>query len=128
VIPFLALGIAPWLAGPETKALAAAALEGYGAAILSFLGGCRWGFAAAGLGPGPGWAPLGVAVLPALYAWGVALLPVPVSLSLLALGFVGLLAADLALARAGGAPGWWPRLRSPLTGGAVAGLLLGAFA
>ncbi len=126
LLPFAGLAAAVWFAPEATAPLAAQALTGYAVAILSFMGGCRWGFAAAGLGRGPAYAPLALSVAPALYAWAVALLAPPVAWVLLALGFAGLLLADVALARAGGAPLWWPKLRWPLTLGAVASLLLAA--
>lgn len=115
-------GLAVWPS--QTGALAA--LAAYGAVILSFMGGCRWGFAA--LEPRPDWGRLGLSVLPALVGWAALLAGGRLSLGLLAAGFVALLAADLALTRAGGAPAWWPRLRWPLTLGAVASLSLAAVA
>jgi len=128
LLPFAALALAI-LAGPGQHAeLAREGLAGYGAVILSFMGGCRWGFAAAGLGEGPGWAGLGLSVIPALFAWPVLYLADPERLVLLAAGFALLLVADILLTRRGGAPAWWPRLRWPLSAGAVAALLAGALA
>ncbi len=136
LIPFAGLPLALFLADPDRNVLLAAALGDYGALILSFMGGCRWGFAAAGLGEGPRLESLALAVVWSIYAWitllvglgldGSPIRGLRVELTLLALGFVALLAADVALARRGGAPAWWPRLRWPLTIGAVAGLLAGA--
>ena len=128
LLPFAALALVLLVghdvhAGPVREGLA-----GYGAVILSFLGGCRWGFAAAGLGGGPGWAGLGLSVIPALFAWPVLYLADPARLVLLAAGFAVQLLADILLTRRGGAPAWWPRLRWPLSAGAVAALLAGAVA
>ncbi|MEM6972866.1 MAG: DUF3429 domain-containing protein [Pseudomonadota bacterium] len=107
-------------------------LAEYGAVILSFMGGCRWGFAAAGHGASPGGATAlwryGISVLPALWAWPVLAMPDPWRMGLLALGFLGLLAADVRLAEAEGAPTWWPAMRWPLTLGAAASLLFAALA
>lgn len=138
LLPFAGLPVALLLADPDQDVRVAAALGDYGALILSFLGGCRWGFAAAGLGEGPRAESLALAVVWSLYAWitllvGVGLDGSPirglrVELTLLALGFVALLASDVALTRRSGAPAWWARLRWPLTIGAVAGLLAGAAA
>lgn len=116
--------------GPETaRDLSEQALLGYGAVILSFMGGCRWGFAAAGLGGGPDWVPLGVSVLPALLGWAALIaLPFGAAALVLAAGFGLLFAADVALTRTGGAPAWWPRLRLPLTLGAAGFLTFGALA
>lgn len=126
LIPFVGLAATIWLGGAELHSISSKMLEGYGIAILSFMGGCRWGFAAAGLGRGPVFWPLAISVLPALWGWAMLLLPVPFSLAGLAIGFVALFLADVALTRAGGAPPWWPRLRLPLTTGAALSLLAGA--
>lgn len=128
LIPFATLALLGHLGPDAWRPHALSALCSYGAIILSFMGGCRWGLAAAGLGKGPEWGLLGLSVLPALYGWGAMALPLDQSKIALALGLLGLLAADLRLTRFGGAPAWWPRLRLPLSLGAVAGLLAGASA
>lgn len=127
LIPFVALALSLWLV-PGWADAAARLLIGYGAVILSFMGGCRWGLAAAGMGEGPAVGPLAVSVLPALWAWPVALLPAPGAMAGLAAGLVALYLADRALTAAGGAPAWWPALRLPLTAGAAGSLLAGAAA
>lgn len=126
LIPFAAGALAVWV-WPEST-FPSAALAGYGAVILSFMGGCRWGLAAAGLGEGPAMRPLAISVIPSLYAWAVVFLWSPAPLLALAVGFAALLAADMALTREGGAPAWWPALRWPLTAGAVASLVIASFA
>jgi hypothetical protein len=94
-------------------------LVAYGAAILAFMAGTIWGFASRAPDGGrrQAWL-LGLSVLPALVAafagWSVAAL---------LLGFLGLLPLDRACARRGLAPGWWMRLRLPLTAGVVLCLL-----
>lgn len=128
VLPFAGLALVLIVGPPEWRAPAEAGLVSYGAIILSFMGGCRWGLAAAGLGTGPGAANLAISVVPALYAWAVTLLGGATALVFLALGLVALLLADIGLTRRGGAPLWWPHLRLPLTAGAVASLLAGAAA
>ncbi len=126
LIPFAGLALLAWLPDERWAALSTRLLVGYGAVILSFMGGCRWGLAAAGLADGPSWRLLGASVIPAIYAWGAAALPAPLALLMLGIGFLGLLAADLSLTRAGGAPLWWPTLRWPLSLGAAAGLAAAA--
>ncbi|MEM8596472.1 MAG: DUF3429 domain-containing protein, partial [Pseudomonadota bacterium] len=111
-------------------------LAAYGAAILSFMGGCRWGFASAGLGeerlaPGAGrgrqiWLRYIVAVAPALFVVPVMTVADPLRLILLACGLVILYSGDGVLAREGGTPVWWLSLRLPLTIGASICLLLAA--
>lgn len=127
LIPFIGLGLMPHFA-PGAASWTQPLLAGYGATILAFMGGCRWGFAAAGLGEGPTLKLLGMSVIPSLWAWLSLAAPHPYDLDLLALGLIGLYFADLGLKLAGGAPGWWPSLRLPLTIGAAGGLLLGAAA
>ena len=100
VVPFVAPPLAS-LAWPGLRDAAATVAVAYGALILSFLGGARWGLAAAR--PAPGIGVISLAMLPTLAA-------------LLALHFVW----D---ARSPGLPRWYPRLRALLTAGAVSGLV-----
>lgn len=127
LIPFAGLAVLLWLA-PAEREWASPMLTGYGVVILSFMGGCRWGLAAAGMGDGTSVKMLTISVVPALYAWIVALLPDADAQVLLALGLLVLLTADLILARNGGAPSWWPALRWPLSVGASGSLFAGALA
>ena len=127
--PFLALSLVAIAAGEPASAWALRALVLYGVAILSFLGGCRWGFAAAGLGEGPTMRLLLIAVAPPLAAWAaVLLLPMSLAAGVLAVVFGALYLADTALTKAGGAPAWWPRLRLPPTAGAMGSLVLAMLA
>lgn len=97
----------------------------YGAVILSFMGGARWGIAmlADGKRPDEPYSGFLAAVTPALLAWVAlvpqTLLPVAFPLSarivLLMLGFAGLLIEDLRAARAGEGPAWYASLRKRLT-------------
>lgn len=122
LLPFAGAVIGGLLPGAPLPGLALTALLAYGASILSFLGGVRWGLAIAAPDPRGLFAPLLVSVLPSLAGWLALLLPPPAGLLLLAAAFVALLVADLRLA---GAPPWYAALRLPLTAGAVSALLLG---
>jgi hypothetical protein len=125
LIPFVALA-ALALAGPEGWTdTVLKALAYYGATILAFMGGCRWGFACAGMGQGPTLRLLALAVAPSLWAWVALMLPPPFEKEMLGLGLLILYVMDLKLTADGGAPAWWPRLRLPLTLGA-AGCLFAA--
>ncbi|MEL6766200.1 MAG: DUF3429 domain-containing protein [Pseudomonadota bacterium] len=129
LLPFFTGALAVAVLSDAPQLLAAQLLAGYGAVILSFMGGCRWGFAAAGMGAAHGngpWFAYAASVVPSLYAWVVLVLPDPWRMALLALGFLGLLGADYALAARGGAPAWWPALRLPLSLGAAGSLLFAA--
>lgn len=128
LIPFASGALAVWTLEPPLVLFARDAMAIYGAIILSFMGGCRWGFASAGLGEGPSMLLLTTAVAPAIFAWAVVFTPPPQPFFYLALGFGVLLAADIMLTRQGGAPTWWPALRWPLSVGAVACLSLAGFA
>lgn len=84
VVPFLGLALLAWM--PSMRAQALVAFLGYSVAILSFLGGIRWGRAlAAGAGTGQ----YARAVVPSLWAWAAWwLLPPAQALTALAAGFV----------------------------------------
>ncbi len=128
LIPFAGLA-ALALVGPESwSATVLKALAYYGATILAFMGGCRWGFAAAGLGRGPELRTLAWAVAPSLWAWVALMLPPPFEKEMLGLGLLILYVMDLRLTAEGGAPAWWPQLRLPLTLGAAACLFAAVWA
>ena len=130
LIPFAGGALLAWVPGVPV-----AFLSGYlgwtlyyGAIILSFMGGARWGLAMIeaerGARPGEPFSGLLAAVTPALIGWVAivppALLPLafPTSarLILLSAGFAGLLAEDLRAQRqARAAPRWYAALRVRLT-------------
>lgn len=121
LIPFV--GLAAWLAAGRTEIgplAARPALLAYGAIIASFLGGIRWGVAAA---RGLGLRDYVLSVVPSLLAWVALALRAPwdlVSLGVLVLAW-GLVDQDLP--RRGLAPRWLGRLRLALSGVAGLGLL-----
>lgn len=121
VLPFAALALFAAVDGVVPRAAAADALMLYAAIILSFMGGAQWGLAmtgvdrkAAGMG-----VRLAISVLPALAAFGLSFLPGPLALLGFAGMFIALLAYDIAAARAGIAPSWYPALRLQLSGAVV---------
>ncbi|NJC05681.1 hypothetical protein GGQ97_001474 [Sphingomonas kaistensis] len=86
----------------------------YAAVILSFLGGSWWGFVSRQ--EQPGWVLLGIAVLPALAGWAAIFsFQPPAALFALAAALVATLAVDALLVRRRLAPGWWMKLRVPLS-------------
>jgi hypothetical protein len=102
-------------------------LLAYGTVILSFMSGVLWGFATQATGQVAAIA-YALSVAPALWAFFmVGNGPVAAAASLIA-GFGGLLVLDWVFWRMGLAPGWWMRLRLPLTAGVVACLLVPALA
>ncbi len=127
LIPFLgfaALSVSGTDGGLSTIGLSARTiLSAYGAVIASFLGGIRWGAAAA---RGVGNADYLLAILPSLVAWAALAAPAPWDLRILG-GLVliwGLV--DLDLAKRGLAPSWMGRLRLALSVVAGAALLVAA--
>jgi Protein of unknown function (DUF3429) len=114
VIPFVACAMAA-ISGIRLPFIdhASAALIAYGAVILSFLGGVRWGFALR-MEPVAQQRMLVLSVIPSLLAWGALLLAPRAGLALLAACFVVLGLADQRLTD-DGAPPWFARLRLLLT-------------
>jgi hypothetical protein len=124
-VPFVGLA-ALALGGGAIGIWPGLALLAYGAVILSFMGGVHWGWAmAAGE---PSLERLGLSVVPSLVGWGGFLLGGSAGLSVVALGFIGLLWFDLRAVAAGRAAAWYPQLRWPLTVIVVASLALAALA
>lgn len=128
LLPFLAGALAAWWLPAEHLPGTALAVVAYGAVILSFLGGVHWGLAAPAGRP----LQLGFSVVPSLVAW-VALLAanlpaVGAALWLLAAAFAIMLFCDLVAAGRNLTPEWYPRLRLPLSLGAVICLAAAALA
>jgi len=94
-------------------------LSAYGAVIASFLGGIRWGAAAA---RGGGNADYLLAIVPSLLAWTALAAPTPWDLRILGLLVLAWGLVDQDLARRGLVPTWLGRLRLGLS--TVAGLAL----
>lgn len=117
LIPFTGCATMVAAGGPNTDAWLTA-LIAYGAVILSFLGGTRWGAALASGAPDP--TTLILSNLPALAAWA-ALLPLdwpsPIRLGLLSAGLALMWLWDRRRP-----PAWYPALRTVATLGALLAL------
>lgn len=138
LIPFFSAALLVWWSLPldlwlpawlmqdrSISQLASMALGAYGAVILSFLGGVRWGNLLFDNEKLERWTPLTLSVIPSLIAWPALLLtPVPM-LALICAGFTLQYALDVSAAKRGEVPPWFLRLRLILTSGAVVSLLLG---
>lgn len=122
--PFAFFAIAQWLPPPFLSA--PSAFSGglaYGAVILSFLGGVRWGNAL-GIGGGRHRSiALALSVLPALAGWTALALPPLLGVGLLIAGFLLQGQWDVMAADQGRLPGWFGKLRMLLTAAAVVSLL-----
>lgn len=98
-------------------------LSAYGAVIASFLGGIRWGAAAA---RGGGNGDYVIAIVPSLVAWAAMAAPAPWDLRILGVLVLAWGLVDQDLTRRGLAPVWLGRLRLVLSGVAGAALLVAA--
>ena len=85
----------------------------YGAIILSFLGGCLFGFECMNR-PKPNNLRLWISILPAIWAL-IAIQISNFSASILAIGFLLVYEFDRRAYTAGIVPSWWLSLRLPLT-------------
>jgi hypothetical protein len=124
-IPFAALafwlyGIAPdhpWRQG--TIGL----LTAYGAIVLSFLGGIRWGLALRGR-DGEGKADLILGIVPPLVGWMAIVVPAPLNFVLLAVAFAAQGAWDSLTLTSDAAPDWFRLIRIQMTVLVVAALVV----
>ena len=133
--PALALGLAgliPFVAGaaalwvnipllPPATGLKLAIM--YGAIILSFLGGIRWGTAIGPYDSGRQASEFPASVLGSIAALAAVFLPAIPALALLIAGFLMQGLWDVMSVDAGRLPGWFGRLRMILTAGAVIALI-----
>lgn len=127
LVPFLgfaALSVAGTDGGLGTLGLAPRTiLSAYGAVIASFLGGIRWGAAAA---RNAGNADYLVAIVPSIIAWAALAAPAPWDLRILGVLVLAWGLVDQDLPRRGLVPRWLGRLRLVLSGIAGAALLVAA--
>lgn len=119
IIPFWAPALVT-LIWPNVLPLAGIVAAVYGALILSFLGGARWGLAVAW--PDPRRVVISLAMLPTLAGLALLLLPAEWRAAQLCGLAAALLLHWLWDARASGLPAWYPKLRAILTIGAATGL------
>lgn len=120
LIPFLAPPLLGLWTPPHAGFLGLIAL-GYGALILSFLGGARWGFEV--MRPSPRFGVVTLAMLPTIAGLLLLLAPWlarPVQLNAMAVLLALHCWWDV---RSEGMPRWYPRLRVGLTVVAAAGLI-----
>ena len=114
--PFIALSL--WLYGiasdHEWRAGTILLLLVYGAVILSFLGGVRWGVALARHGEDAGF-DFSLAMVPPLMGWIAVFIPVPYAFAVLAVAFAAQGAWDTLAVHTGKAPEWYGELRTILT-------------
>jgi len=113
--------------GYEPSAIASA-LVAYGAVILSFTGGIRWGIAVTAEEQGPAKREYAISVIPSLLGWMVLLLPADWQLGTLATLVILVGLFDYGMVCREVAPEWFGRLRLILAGGAGVALIIAAIA
>lgn len=95
----------------------------YGAVILSFLGGVRWGMALSDdVDQAP--ADFAAAIVPALVGWLAAAMPTPYCFAVLAVAFAAHGAWDTLAVHQMKAPDWYGRMRTILTAAVVATMVI----
>jgi hypothetical protein len=125
-LPFLAMAVAT-VVSPAFAAAhlgGEAAFLGYGAVILSFMGGVRWGRALSIEEPARAAEQMILSVAPSLAAWLALLIDRPWSLLLLLTCFAVQAAWDLSSARNGLLPRWFGRLRLTISVIVIASIAL----
>jgi hypothetical protein len=135
IIPFWAFSpaVAPYLPldlfGDAVVQNAGLLQVGYGATIISFLGGVHWGLAMTSLTPLKLTGQRYVwSVMPCLTAWPTLAMPLEHAASMQSLLLVFVYLVDRGWFKKGGLPPWYMAMRLPLTVGAVAGLAMTAVA
>ena len=129
LLPFFAGALACWIS-PEVisqpfKLDGATVLCTYGAIILSFLGGIRWGVAMHHQDMIQSWKVVGWAMVPSLLGWFALFVPTKLGLPLLLIGFVLQFIIDYRSTKAGVTAPWFLRLRTMLTVGATLSIGVG---
>jgi hypothetical protein len=115
--PFLALSVLAHSSNAMLAIHARQALLTYGAVIVSFLGGIRFGFVIQ-TPPTHSLKRLIQSIIPSLTGWAALLLDPFMSSGLLVATLMGMLILDISLTHHQEAPFWYPKLRIPLTLGA----------
>ncbi|MES2424435.1 MAG: DUF3429 domain-containing protein [Pseudomonadota bacterium] len=124
LIPFVLLAALLWLVKPALHPYVALALQAYGAAIASFLGGIHWGIGLKLRSKDPSFH-LVWGVVPSLVAWIAMVMPAYAGLPLLGLLLVACYLVDLRTWPEAGLSQWLPfRLR--LTAVATLACVFGA--
>lgn len=116
VVPFVATALIIALSSPSSAASSALAAEiAYGAVLLSFLGGARWGAAIGAGGDQIHFKPLALLLLPMLFSWCVIFMAPEVALAALMAGFMLLALAERLRAQQGRGHEWQGGLEVALT-------------
>lgn len=128
LVPFLTSAAVCFSPDLSIRAFGSWALAAYGAVILSFLGGIKWGILLNDRAKLRPWKPIVLSIVPSLIAWSALLTPAIPRLLLLVVGFVLQYYLDQASVTQKRLPVWYGKLRLILTCGAVASLAAGLLA
>ncbi|MEM6616773.1 MAG: DUF3429 domain-containing protein, partial [Pseudomonadota bacterium] len=102
LIPFFAPAFLSWMGVTTLFGVGViAAGQAYGAVILSFLGGIRWGLAVSPVFQANRTIDIVGSVVPSLLGWVALLMPPTAGIAMLIAGFIGQLVWDLAAAQNG---------------------------
>lgn len=126
LVPFAVFGLLAITLGGEivTPHQADMLLIGYGAIILSFMAGVRWGLALTVHNAGDQALQLTVSVVPPLVAWAAFFLPFAYGLPLLVIAHAALAVWDIRGMYSGRGPLWYGKLRMMLASITVGILVL----
>lgn len=125
LIPFFAAAGGIWFAPGGWASAAVTVMYGYGAVILSFLGGVHWGRALAGDDSAPPeWGRLIWSVTPSLLGWALLFLPAAEAALGFAFAFSAAFFVDMRAVAGGVFPVWYGRLRKLLTVGVLTAFVL----
>ena len=126
VLPFIVFGLLAITLGGGivTPKLADTLLIGYGAIILSFVAGIRWGLALTAHNESDQAVQMTVSVVPSLIAWTACFMPFAYGLPLLALTHAAVAVWDIRAMHNGRGPVWYAKLRMILASLAVGILVI----
>ena len=126
VLPFVVFGLLAITlgGGSVTPKLADTLLIGYGAVILSFIAGVRWGLALTVPNESDQALQLTVSTVPSVIAWAACFMPFAYGLPLLAFTHAAIAVWDIRAMHNGRGPVWYAKLRMILASLAVGILVI----
>lgn len=129
LIPFFSGALLCWItpatSTPSALPTGPIILLTYGAVILSFLGGIRWGVAMQHGALINSWSVVSWAMVPSLLGWFALLIGAALGLLILIIGLALQFYVDYRSTQQGITPAWFLSLRIVLTAGAIVSLIFG---